>query len=66
MEMLRQEIAGVYAKQKKTLADGSFLPPQKRIEALKKLEASIRRHEKEPISRNWKLLKQRRRSFFRS
>ena len=54
MEMLRQEIAGVYAKQKKTLADGSFLPPQKRIEALK------------TISRNWKLLKQRRRSFFRS
>ena len=49
MEMLRQEIAGVYAKQKKTLADGSFLPPQKRIEALKKLEASIRRHEKELI-----------------
>ena len=49
MEALRQEIAEVYAKQKKTLADGSFLPPQKRIEALKKLEASIRRHEKELI-----------------
>ena len=49
MEALRQEIAEVYAKQKKTLADGSFFPPKKRIEALKKLEASVRRHEKELI-----------------